>query len=78
MFDDFEEGEPEEKIILEYQDVLEESDKAWYVRFGLFRFCWLPKSQCDISTTDSTIEVPLWLVDQEDLHDFASGEGDEA
>ncbi len=61
-------GTPREELLeIDYDALLTESHQAWLVEID-GRQIWLPKAQCDIDENGSTIDVPAWLCEKEDLH----------
>lgn len=61
-------GTPRNELIeIDYMAKKSESPEAWLLEIE-FREVWLPKSQCEIDEENSTILVPKWLCDEEDLH----------
>lgn len=60
-------GTPRDELqTIDYDALIHEGEQAWLVDID-GRELWLPKSQCEIDEDDSTIEVPQWICDEEDL-----------
>jgi phosphoribosylaminoimidazole carboxylase (NCAIR synthetase) len=66
-------------LVLNFERVIQESKKAWLVEFPMDDelnnvTCWLPKSQCKVRLQDKKIQVPQWLVEENDLEDYQDAE----
>lgn len=60
-------GTPRDELLpIDYDALITETDEAWFVEID-GRQLWLPKSQCDIDENGSTIQIPAWLCEEEDL-----------
>ncbi len=61
-------GVPRDELLtIDYDALIHTGEQAWLLDIA-GRELWLPKSQCEIDEDDSTIEVPRWICDEEDLH----------
>lgn len=61
-------GTPRDELIpIDYDALITSTDEAWLLEID-DRQIWLPQSQCEIDEENSTILVPKWLCDEEDLH----------
>lgn len=62
-------------ITLTYERIITETPDAWLIEFELDGLdsvqAWLPKSQCEIDKPCDLIDVPEWLVAQEELDKYA-------
>jgi len=62
-------------VVLNIERVIQESKKAWHIEFPMDDnldnvTCWLPKSQCTLRAEAKKIQVPEWLVIENDLEDY--------
>lgn len=68
-----------EIIYLKFDQILRETDDAWFVRFPMKDDLtnddhWFPKSQCDIPAPEQQIiEVPRWLVEEKEVEEYEVG-----
>ena len=62
MFELDDEGER-----IEYEKIITETKKAWLLKIERDVEVWLPKTECEIDTTDNTILVPLWIISEKGL-----------
>lgn len=53
---------------LYYESKLQESEKAFQIKFDSETVCWLPKSQ--VRLLGNIIFVPQWLVNNKELKPF--------
>lgn len=53
---------------LDFESVVQETDKAYQIKFDVANVVWLPKSQTRI--IDDILYVPKWLVEAKALADF--------
>jgi hypothetical protein len=44
-----------------YENIIKETDAAYYIDFGDDIKCWLPKSQVELDRVSKTVEIPEWL-----------------
>lgn len=68
-------GRKKRLVVLNFERVIQESKKAWHIEFPMDDnldnvSCWLPKSQCKIRIEEKKIQVPEWLVAENDLEDY--------
>lgn len=47
-----------------YEEIVNESDAAWQIKFDDERTLWLPKSQCEVNENDKEVYMPNWLYDK--------------
>lgn len=62
-------------VVLNIERVIQESKKAWHIEFPMDDnldnvTCWLPKSQCALRAEKKKIQVPEWLVIENELEDY--------
>lgn len=57
-----------ESPILQFEEIIKETDKAYQIKFSQTSICWLPKSQCKI--IGKHIYLPQWLIDNNELGEF--------
>ena len=55
-----------EMVEVEYDDLVHQTDRAWLLMIDGYE-TWFAKSMCDIDEEASTIEVPRWIAEEEDL-----------
>ena len=59
-------------VILDYEEVLTETDLAWKLLLDSSdpweqEKEWFPKSQCELDEEENTITVPKWLAIEKEL-----------
>lgn len=69
-------GRGKETLYLNFEAIVSETAKAWFVRFPMKPDltnddAWMPKSQCEIPNSEQKIiEVPRWLVEEKGLEEY--------
>ena len=56
----------QETITLLYDSIIREGSAVYLILFDNFEV-WIPKSISNIDRDNKTIDVPLWLVEKEEL-----------
>jgi len=59
-----------ELIQLKYDEIIQETDLAWLLRFGDDEV-WMPKSRCENDDEERLISVPQWLIEEKGLEVYA-------
>ena len=59
----------EQLFTVVYDDLKHETDLAWLLLFDEEEV-WLPKSVCEIDEVEFEIEVPEWLVEENELENY--------
>lgn len=57
-----------EALVLDYETIIKETEKAYEIKFSTTEICWIPKSQCRIFNGD--LYVVEWIVKNNGLEQF--------
>ena len=55
------------QIDILFKTISQETDNAVNIKFGDYKYIWLPKSLCKINESKNLITIPHWLVKKKGL-----------
>ena len=56
-----------EMVKVYFEELIRESDQAWFIFLEDGREIWFPKSQCELDEDEKWIDMPDWLAFDEGL-----------